>query len=507
MTDAIPYGSWPSIITAHDVVAGGSTPTSLHAADGVVWWGETRPQESGREAIVRRDADGSLHEVLPADFNPRTAVHEYGGGAWWVHGGTVYATAWADQRLYRIDPGSAPVAITPAPPSPRSWRYADGRVTPDGRWIVCVRERHEGPDPAVDVHNELVVLPVDGSSEPRVVFSGTDFVAAPRISRDGRQLAWLAWDHPNMPWDSTQLWVGLLEDVAGMLHLRDERREAGAEGESLVQPEWGRHATLYVCSDRSDWWNVHRVEGVDRLVPVRPVDSEVSVPAWVFGQSRYVVLPDGTIVTTHPDGRDTVITSIPEDGSPRSQRLEDLMVRSIAHDGERVIGIVSFPDRPVEVRSLPDGEVLRPGAGITLPSDWVSLPERVVFPTADGATAHAWLHLPTNPGVQPPPDAAPPPLVGVHGGADEPGGSRLLARCPVLDLARVRRRRCRLPREQWLRAPLPAAAQREVGCGRCRGLRGSSPATRGDGVVDPRHMAIRGGSAGGLTALPGHDAR
>ncbi len=227
MNNVAPYGSWPSIITASDVVAGGSAPTALQAADGVIWWSETRPDESGREAIVRRDPDGTLHEVLPADFNARTAVHEYGGGAWWVHRGTVFATSWRDQRVHRIDPDGEPVPITPEPPASRSWRYADGRVTPDGRWVICVRERHEGPDPATDVHNELVVFPADGSGEPRTVFSGSDFVAAPRISRDGRQLAWLAWDHPNMPWDSTTLWVGRLEESGGSLQLVDARAGGG----------------------------------------------------------------------------------------------------------------------------------------------------------------------------------------------------------------------------------------------------------------------------------------
>ncbi len=501
MSAVAPYGSWPSIVTAADVVAGDSTPTSLHAVEGVLWWSETRPQESGREAIVRRDPDGSVHEVLPAGFNARTAVHEYGGGAWWVHSGTVFVSSWADQRLYRIDPGSDPVPITPEPPEPRSWRYADGRVTPDGRWIVCVRERHEGPDPGRDVHNELVVLPTDGSAEPRVVFSGSDFVAAPRISRDGRQLAWLAWDHPNMPWDSTQLWVGLLEESGGVLTLSGSRREAGSGGESLVQPEWGRHAALYVCSDRSDWWNVHRVDGLDKLTPIDPVEAEVSVPAWVFGQSLYVVLPDGTVVAAHPDGLDTILTSVPERGAPHSQRFEGLHVSELAFDGDRLVGIVSFPDRPAEIRALTDAEVLRPGSGVTLPTPWVSVPRKITFPTAGGAQAHAWVHLPTNPDAQPAPGSAPPLLVGVHGGPTGQASAEYSLKVQYwtsrgFAVANVDYRGStgygrafrQLLNGQWgvVDVEDAAAAARHLA---------------GEGLVDPRRMAIRGGSAGGLTTL------
>jgi dipeptidyl aminopeptidase/acylaminoacyl peptidase len=502
MNPVLPHGSWPSIVSAADVVAGGSAPTALHASDGVVWWSETRPHESGREAIVRRDPDGSLHEVLPPGFNVRTAVHEYGGGAWWVHGGTLFATSWEDQRLHRIDPGSDPVPITPEPPAPRAWRYADGRVTPDGRWVVCVRERHDGPDPASDVHNELVAVPADGSRAPHVIFSGTDFVAAPRISRDGRQLAWLAWDHPNMPWDSTELWVGLLaQEAGGTLTLRDPRREAGSGAESLVQPEWGRHSTLYVCSDHSDWWNVHRVDGIDRLTPLHPVDAEVSVPAWVFGQSLFLVTPDGTVVTTHPDGPDTILTSIPEDGQPRAERLEGLTVRAVAHDGERLVGIVSCLDRPAEVSSLPDGQVLRPGVGVALPPEWVSVPHRVAFGTAEGVLVHCWVHLPTNPGVEAPPGSAPPLLVGVHGGPtsqSDPDYSLAVQYWTSRGFA--------VAKVDYRGSSGYGRAFRQLlnGSWGVLDVEDSAAAARylaDRGMVDARRMAIRGGSAGGLTVM------
>lgn len=500
---ALPHGAWPSILSAHDVVAGSSLPSAVRAAHGIVWWSETRPGESGREAIVRRDADGTLHEVVPGGFNVRTRVHEYGGGAWWVHDETVFATSWDDQRIYRCDAGREPVAITPEPPTRHAWRYADGDVTPDGRWVVCVRERHEGPDVATDVYNEVVALASDGSSEPVVLFADTDFVAAPRVSRDGRQLAWLAWSHPNMPWDATQLWVGRLDDTDGLMQLRDPRREAGGAGESLVQPEWGRHASLYVCSDRSGWWNVHRVDGVDRLTAVVAVDAEVSAPAWVLGQSRYVVRRDGTVATVHGQARSTVLTLVPEDGEPTTVTLPEQSVTALADDGGSLVGLVGFPDRPAQVRRLDtDADVaLRPGTGLSLPAAWVSRAAHVSFPTDDGESAHAWFYPPTNPDVAAPDAERPPLIVSVH------GGPTLSAR-PTFSLATqfwtsrgfavadvdyrgstgYGRPFRELLRGQWGRADVQdaAAAARHL-------------AERG--LVDGDRLAIHGGSAGGLTTL------
>jgi dipeptidyl aminopeptidase/acylaminoacyl peptidase len=414
-------GAWPSPLDAADVVAGASVPTAVAAGAGAVWWSETRPLEGGREALVRYSRDGTTAEVLPEGWNVRTRVHEYGGGAWWVHGDVVFCTRWDDQRLYRLDPdGTPPVPLTPEPPTPHAWRYADGDVTPDGTWTICVRERHEGPDVATQVHNEVVAVRTDGGGEPVVLASGRDFVAAPRISRDGRQLAWLAWDHPNMPWNGTELWVARLEVADGALRLADARREAGGPSEALVQPEWGRHGTLYVGSDRSGWWNVYRVDGIDRLEAVVTAEADVSGPLWTLGQRRYVVRRDGTVAAVHERERDSVLALVPEDAPGQQQLLAEQSVRMIADDGERLVGIVVFPDRPAQVRELtPDPDdasaVRRPGHGRELPAAWVSRPRQVTFATARGATAFAWVYEPVNPDVTPD-GTLPPLLVTVHGG-------------------------------------------------------------------------------------------
>jgi dipeptidyl aminopeptidase/acylaminoacyl peptidase len=227
--------------------------------DGVVWWLEGRAAEGGRVVLVRRDPDGSRVDAVPDDFNVRTSVHEYGGGAYCIHRGVAYCSNFADQRLYRIDPGATPVPITPDVPD-RRHRYADGRVTNDGRFLIGVRERHAESDRSADVVNELVVVPTDGSAEPRVVAGGRDFYSSPRISPDGTRLCFLAWDLPWMPWDGCELLVG---DLAADGTVTEVEHVAGSDGtESIWQPEWSPNGDLVFVSDRSGWWNLERSSAI-----------------------------------------------------------------------------------------------------------------------------------------------------------------------------------------------------------------------------------------------------
>src|SRR4051812_48816624 len=236
----LPYGSWPTPITSELVVRAAARPTGVAVDGDRVWWGESRPGEGGRTAIVR---DGD--DVLPPPWNARTRVHEYGGGAWTVggsgqgrehrSGGTLWFTHFADQRLYRLDPGAAePVAVTPEPGIPSGVRFADLQVDGDG--VLAVRETHAHSGAAAEVVNEIVRVAADGSTE--VLVSGPDFVSDPRREPGGPALAFLRWNHPDMPWDAAQL---VVRDGADREHII-----AGGDGESVVQPVWGRDAEL--------WW-------------------------------------------------------------------------------------------------------------------------------------------------------------------------------------------------------------------------------------------------------------
>ncbi|MGB7980520.1 MAG: prolyl oligopeptidase family serine peptidase [Candidatus Nanopelagicales bacterium] len=500
------YGTWTSEVTPELVVGAATTPSAVWAQDGVTWCSESRPAEGGREQIVRWVAGGEPEDVLPEGFNARTRVHEYGGGAWWVHDGTVFTANFADQRLYRIDPGvSAPTPITPEPPTPGAWRYADGRVTPDGRWIVCVRERHEGPDPATDVHNELVALPTDGSAAPHVVFSGRDFVAAPRISRDGRQLAWITWDHPNMSWDDADLMIGTLEESDGGLAVVALQREAGAPQESLMAPLWGRRSALHVISDRTGWWNVHRVDGRDHLTNLYPIEREVGGPAWVFGQESIATTREGTVWAATSDQGRAVLVQIPEEGAAVEHALACMSLRCLVADGHRLVAIATYTDRAAEVVEIQAANptelhVLRPAPGPGLRPEQVSRPRRVSFGSGD-RTAYAWYYPPTNPDVAAPDDERPPLIVTLHGGptsAADPSfnaevqfwTSRGFAWVSVdyagsTGLGRAYRDSLRGNWGELDVADACAAAEHLVA----------------EGLADAERLVIRGGSAGGFTVL------
>ena len=271
--EVAPYGSWRSPVTAKLMAEGGVSTMWPQSAGESLYWTELRPLENGRYVVVRRAPDGEIADVTPPGVSARTLVHEYGGGMYVAFLGadgaeSVIFSDQADQRLYRQDlrpAGSEPAGearparwsdprpLTPAPPAERAHRYADGRVTPDGRLLVTVRERHEASG---DVVNELVSLPTDGSAEPRVIASGHDFYAAPRLSPDGRRLAWLSWDHPRMPWDGTELWTA---ELAGDGTVSGERLVAGGPRESILQPLWSPAGELWFASDRTGWWNLYAV--------------------------------------------------------------------------------------------------------------------------------------------------------------------------------------------------------------------------------------------------------
>ncbi|HXC13699.1 MAG TPA: hypothetical protein VNV39_12745, partial [Stellaceae bacterium] len=292
------YGSWSSPITSDMIVASsiGLGEILLDGAD--VYWLESRPQEGGRSVLVRRAADGTTTDVtppMPADgsrtYNVRSRVHEYGGGAYLVHNGTVYFCNDADQRLYRQQPGAVPMPITPEPGRPRGLRYADGVMDPARGRMIWVREDHTTD--AREPVNTLVEVPLDASRPQRVLQAGRDFYAAPRLSPDGGQLAWLEWNHPLMPWIGCELWVG---EIAQDGSIGGKRRIAGGDDESIFQPEWLPGGVLYFVSDRVQqgiagrWWNLFRVPGEaladgSAIEPVWPLAAEFGRPQWNFRMS------------------------------------------------------------------------------------------------------------------------------------------------------------------------------------------------------------------------------
>ena len=409
-----PYGSWRSPIDAAMLVEGGVSLSQVWIEDGTVYWLEGRPSEGGRSVIVRADPGGSPVDVTPEGFNARTKVHEYGGGSFVVHRGVVFSSDFADQRLYRHDPGQAPTPITPE--TGGRVRYADGRVTPDGSRLLCVRERHEDDG----VVNEIVSIPTDGSSEAVIVVGGRDFFSTPRISPDGTKLAWLTWDLPYLPWDGSELWVADLDPTAGV---SGERLVAGsAAAESIFQPEWSPDGVLHLVSDRTDWWNLYReVDG--EVQAICPMDAEFGWPQWVFGVSTYGFLDDGRIACIWTRNGEQHVSVI----DPRTGELLDLDLPYdaidypfIAAEGQTIAFVGGSADTPPQVVELDflsrSIDVLKESDRITVEPGFLSAPGAIEFPTDGGLTAHAFFYPPASKDHVGPDDERPPLIVMSHGG-------------------------------------------------------------------------------------------
>jgi dipeptidyl aminopeptidase/acylaminoacyl peptidase len=404
-----PYGTWPSALSS-DVVARGA---GRHF--GGVWlepdrlrWLEYRADEGGRGVLVEQDAAGR-HDVTPEGFNVRTRVHEYGGAAAWLHGGTAYCASFDDSRLYRFGGGEP---VTPEPERTHGLRYADGCVTPDGATIYCVRETHGGDEPA----NELVALPAAGG-EARVVFSGTDFVSAPRLDPEGRRLAWLAWSHPRMPWDGTELWVAELDALG------EARAVAGGPDEAILQPEWDAAGVLHFSSDRTGWWNLYRLEGGEPVQLTKLDDAEIGAPAWVFGMRRYAFLGDRRIACVVTRGAsDSLHLLDPATGDLEPVELEwtDYAAASLDADGVRIAFAAASPRTPrsLVVLDLETGvaEIVRRSFDGELAPGSISVPRAIEFATGDGAAAHAFYYPPASAEFEGPEGEAPPLRVVCHGG-------------------------------------------------------------------------------------------
>ena len=288
MTVVAPYGSWKSPITT-ELIVSGAVGLGQIAIDGDdVYWVEMRPSEGGRMVIVRRSGGGEIVNITPEPYSVRTRVHEYGGGAFLVVNGTVFFSNFTDQRMFRQDPGDEPRAITPGAPL----RYADGAFDGQRGRIVCVREDHSGEGEAV---NAIVTVDASGAHPQVTLYAGSDFCAAPRLSPDGSALAWLSWNHPNMPWDGTTL---LLAEFDYDGRLGEPQVIVGGMDESVLQPRWSPEGDLYFVSDRNGWWNLYcwRKGGIQGVLDM---EAEFARPQWVFDPAAYGFLDGGRIACSY----------------------------------------------------------------------------------------------------------------------------------------------------------------------------------------------------------------
>jgi dipeptidyl aminopeptidase/acylaminoacyl peptidase len=490
-----PYGSWKSPITA-DVVAAGEVGLEQVRLDGVdVYWTERRSQEAGRKVIVRRSPDGRVADITPVGFNARTRVHEYGGGDYAVSNGTIIFSNFADQRLYVQRPGLEPWLLTPA----ADMRYADGQIDRRRNLFFCVREDHTGHGEAI---NTLVSINLKAENAGKILVSGNDFYSSPRFSPNGSRLAWLTWNHPNMPWDGTDLWVGKLNEDGSI----DEAvKVAGGINESIFQPEWSPEGTLYFVSDRSGWWNIYRWRD-DQVEPLCPIDAEFGQPQWVFASALYGFASERRVVCSYTkNGRDYLATLDTVTRTLNDIELPFTAISQVRVAGDRVVFIGASSTEPTSIASLNlatrELEVLRRSREIAVDAGYLADPRAIEFPTEGGRTAHGHFYSPRNRDHVAPANKKPPLVVMSHGGPTSSSSASLKYSIQywtsrgiaVLDVnyggssGYGREYRERL-KGQW----------GIVDVDDC--VNGARHLVAG-GEVDGNRLAIRGGSAGGYTTL------
>lgn len=409
-----PYGSWESPITTDLIVAGTVGLGSPHISGDALFWTESRPSEGGRIVLVRRGPDGTIRDVTPPGFNVRTRVHEYGGGAFTIDGETVYFSNFADSRLYRQRIGEEPRPITPETQN-NALRYADFVVDRQRNRLIAVREDHT--DASREAVNTLVSVPLDGQAEQVVLVSGNDFYSSPRLSPDGAHLSWLTWNHPNMPWDGTELWTARIADDGTLV---EQQRVAGGTDESIFQPEWSPDGTLTFVSDRSGWWNLYQRRG-DETVALHGMEAEFGQPQWTFGTTTYGFASPQRIVATYlRDGLSHLATLDLASGAFEEVNTPYTTIGGVDVAGNRVAFIGSAATRPgaVVVLDLASGRSteLKRSTDIEIDAGYLSTPEPVSFPTTGGRTAYGFFYPTQNKDFMAPKGEKPPLLVEIHGG-------------------------------------------------------------------------------------------
>lgn len=415
-----PYGTWDSPITSPFVAQSGMGHSALPREvliDGFdIYWVVGRPQEGGRYVILRHDDAKNIECITPSDFNVRTRVHEYGGGSYFVAEGVIYFCNYTDQRLYRQEDEKSPQPITPEPDIAAGLRYAAMRISPDKQWLVCVRERHISEE---HVENELIILPPDGSIKPVILASGHDFYSSLRFSPDGKKLAFLTWDLPNMPWDGTELWVGDFKDGT----LDHIHKVAGGKSESVFQPEWNRQGVLHFISDRSGWWNLYAFDDGE-IVALHKREADFGVPQWMLEYSTYTFLPNDRIVCLFLDmGKSRIGILSPQDGKleefstpfsafelPTIQcdALGQVWFLAGTHTTEPGLSVLNPETGECRVVHISKEHEIDPG--------FISVPEHISYPSENGRTSYAYFYPPANSSFEAPADEKPPLIVFSHGG-------------------------------------------------------------------------------------------
>ncbi|MEO0438379.1 MAG: prolyl oligopeptidase family serine peptidase [Pseudomonadota bacterium] len=497
--EALPYGSWPSTISAESLVAGARGIGSLIADGESLYWLESRPEEAGRTTIMRRRADGEIEELLPSPFNVRTRVHEYGGGSLHVAGGVIWFANFSDQRVYRMRAGEDPIPITPE----SDFRYAGFVFDAKRNRLISIREDHtDGGEP----RNALVAFSAEEESAQLVLFDESDFVSAPSLSPNGERIAFVSWNHPNMPWDDTLLHSARFAEDGSLAQLREHN--PGQE-ESVVDPQWSTTGSLVVLADRSNWWAPYQVNGEDfKAIPLGLSQTEVGGPGWSIGSSYQ--LHDERVGSLYIARQGAVenLCLLDLQGQLRRIDIGATGIGSMALIDDRLYLTASFADKPGALLAIDiSGELLetvRLTRDDALDPQWVPSYRQVSFPVGADEVAHGVYLPPQNPNAQGPLGDAPPLIVTVHGGPTSVASagyrpdhyfwtSRGFA---ILDL--------NYRGSTGYGRDYRRALYKEWGVSDVEDAAAGARWLADQGLADRSRLLIRGGSAGGYTTLAAH---
>lgn len=498
------YGTWTSPVTAEKIAEGSKGKLNMVLDEDNTYYVETRPDNKGRYTIVKRDQKGNLHDATPADFNVRTFVHEYGGGAFTVSKGIIYASSGADHALYSIEPGKAPHKLTEGQKKievngTTEWegtRFAD--MQPSSQGLVAVGEHHA---PGQTVENFLALIDIH-TGQYKKIASGYDFYSSPAISADGKKLAWISWNHPYMPWTNTELWIA---DITSDGSLTNQKKIAGEIPESIFQPEWSPNGILYFVTDRDKgWWNLYRYmpEKEKTIENVLPMAAEMAEPLWVFGRSTYAFLGNQIVFSYNQDGFWHLGVLDPDRKQWKTLKNAGVSIQQVRSGKNLVQFLEGYADNAEALIQVnPDYSLhLLATTELPLDKDYISIGQHIAF-SSNNRTAYGFYYPPKNKDFKGPKDELPPLIVMVHGG-------------PIAQT----RSAFQLKQQYWTTrgfAVLDVNYGGSTGYGRDYrnslnhnwGLVDVEDCINGakflaeKGLVDSRKLVIRGGSAGGFTTL------
>ncbi|MCI5051777.1 MAG: S9 family peptidase [Simkaniaceae bacterium] len=480
-----PFGTWDSPISAELIVQDAKRLGQVLTDGRDIYWFEGRPSEGGRNVIMRQCQD-KMEEILPAPYNARTRVHEYGGANLIVSNGKIFFSNNEDQKLYRLDGEIKPIA--------EGYRFADGVYDEKRQKIYSVAEKHGD-----DVINCLVSIDVE-SGKVTPIAEGWDFYASPRLSPDCSRLTWFAWNQPNMPWDSSEVFLGTLSDDGT---LETQEKVAGGENISVAAPSFSPEGDLYFVSDESGYWNLYRYRG--EIEAIHKMEADFATPHWCFGVNPYTFFEGHIMCTYTIKGTDYLAMIDPETHDFNPINLPYTVIRDLHSAQDKLVFLGGTPTEPSAVVTLDFNTLklnrLREAASVNIDRKYFSQPETIEFPTENNKTAFCFYYPPTNPDFEPPENTAPPLVMRCHGG---PTGhtvssfnmvvqywtSRGFAYCDLnyggsTGFGREYRERLK---DNW------GIVDVDDACNAANYLVEV-------GKADPRYLAIAGGSAGGYTAL------